>query len=89
LGKDVLQLQGFSGQEANSSPFQFHPDLFEENQGTVAFDKLPGQRVSVTLMLPAGAERYFSGILSGFSQGGSRSAVHLLPRADGSTVFGC
>lgn len=70
LGKDVLLLQGFSGQEAISSMFQFHLDLLAENQRTIAFDSLLGQKVGVSLMLPAGKERYFHGIVSSFSQGG-------------------
>jgi len=54
LGKDVLLLQGFSGQEAMSSMFQFHLDLLAENQKTITFDSLLGQKVGVSLMLPAG-----------------------------------
>jgi type VI secretion system secreted protein VgrG len=69
LGKDVLLLLGFSGQEAISSLFQFHLDLLAENQKTFTFDSLLGQKICVTLMLPGGKERYFHGILSSFSQG--------------------
>ncbi len=68
LGKDALLLQGFSGQEAISSLFQFHLDLVAENRQVIAFDQLLGQKVSVALSLPEGA-RYFSGILNRFSQG--------------------
>jgi len=70
LGKDVLLLQGFSGQEAISSLFHFHLDLLAENQTSVAFDKLLGQKVTVELMLPNEETRYFSGIISSLSQGG-------------------
>jgi len=50
--------------------FQFHLDLLAENQRTITFDSLLGQKVGVTLMLPADKERYFHGIISSFSQGG-------------------
>jgi type VI secretion system secreted protein VgrG len=70
LGKDVLLLKGFSGQEAISSLFQFHLDLIAENRQNVAFDKLLGQKVSIEVMLPDEKKRYFHGIVSSFSQGG-------------------
>ena len=70
LGKDVLLLAGFSGQEAISSLFQFHLDLLAENRQNIAFDKLLGQKVAILVMLPNDEKRYFHGILSGFSQGG-------------------
>ncbi len=70
LGEDVLLLQGFSGQEAISSLFQFDLDLIAENRQTVAFDKVLGQKVSIELMLPDEGTRYFHGIISSFSQGG-------------------
>ncbi|HXA05587.1 MAG TPA: type VI secretion system tip protein TssI/VgrG [Bryobacteraceae bacterium] len=70
LGEDVLLLQGFSGQEAISSLFQFDLDLIAENRQTVAFDKVLGQKVSIELILPDEGTRYFHGIISSFSQGG-------------------
>jgi type VI secretion system secreted protein VgrG len=70
LGDDVLLLQGFSGQEAISSLFQFDLDLIAENRQNVAFDKLLGQKVSIELQLPDGETRYFHGMVSSFSQGG-------------------
>jgi type VI secretion system secreted protein VgrG len=70
LGKDVLLLRGFSGQEAISSLFQFQLDLIAENRQNVAFDKLLGQKVSIEVMLPDDKTRYFHGIVNSFSQGG-------------------
>ncbi|MBZ5592585.1 MAG: type VI secretion system tip protein VgrG [Acidobacteriia bacterium] len=70
LGKDVLLLEGFSGQEAISSLFQFHLDLTAENERNVAFDKLLGQRILIEVMLPNDQTRYLHGIVSSFSQGG-------------------
>jgi type VI secretion system secreted protein VgrG len=85
LGPDVLLLEGFSGHEALSGLFRFHLDLIAENQHTIAFDKLLGQKASVELQLPEGDSRYFHGILSGFSQGGrnlrfTRYAAELVPQ---------
>ena len=70
LGKDVLLLQGFSGQEAISSLFQFNLDLLAENRQNVTFDALLGQKVAIQVMLPDNQKRYFHGIVSSFSQGG-------------------
>ena len=70
LGKDVLLLQGFSGQEAISSLFQFHLDLIAENRQNVAFDKLLGQKISIEVLLPNEKTRYFHGLVSSLSQGG-------------------
>jgi type VI secretion system secreted protein VgrG len=70
LGKDVLLLQGFSGQEAISSLFHFHLDLIAENRQNVVFDKLLGQKISIELLLPNDKTRYFHGLVSSFSQGG-------------------
>lgn len=70
LGKDVLLLQGFSGQEAISSLFHFDLDLLAENRQNVSFDSLIGQKVSIQVLLPGDQKRYFHGILSSFSQGG-------------------
>ncbi len=85
LGPDVLLLEGFSGQEAVSSLFRFHLDLIAENQRTIAFEDLLGQKVSIELQLLDGDSRYFHGILSSFSQGGrnlrfTRYSAELVPQ---------
>ena len=69
LGKDVLLLVGFSGNEAISQPYGFQLDLLAKSDATVAFDKLLGQNITVTMALPEGGKRYFNGICSRFSQG--------------------
>src|SRR6516162_9597948 len=69
LGPDVLLLTGFSGQEAISQLFTYQLDLIAENKTEVAFDKLLGQGVTVSLALPKGKARYFTGICSRFSEG--------------------
>lgn len=69
LGKDVLLLVGFQGQESLSQLFQFQLDLIADNRVDVAFEKLIGQKVTVTLNLPDGQKRYFSGICNRLTQG--------------------
>jgi type VI secretion system secreted protein VgrG len=69
LGKDVLLLVGFAGQEAISHLFDFQLDLIAENKTDISFDQLLGQKIAIGLKLPDGKERYFSGICSRFSQG--------------------
>jgi type VI secretion system secreted protein VgrG len=73
LGPDTLLLVGFSGREAISQLYSFHLDLIAENKREIAFDKLLGQAVAVSLVLPNGKARYFQGICSRFAQG-SRDA---------------
>lgn len=69
LGSDVLLLVGLTGQEALSQLFLFQLDLVAENAREVAFDKLLGQKITCTLVLPKGKKRYFSGICSRIGQG--------------------
>ncbi len=73
LGDDVLLLVGFSGHEGVSQLFRFHLDLLAENskRSSVKFDKLLGQRVAIRLELPDEQQRYFHGICSRVSQGGT------------------
>jgi type VI secretion system secreted protein VgrG len=69
LSPDALLLVGFSGQEALSQLFSYQLDLLAKNQTEVPFDKLLGQKVTVTLLLGKGKKRYFNGICSSVSQG--------------------
>ena len=69
LGKDVLLLVGFTGQEAVSRLFSFQLDLMAENDKDIAFDKLLGQKISIRVTLPKDQKRFFSGICNRFSQG--------------------
>jgi type VI secretion system secreted protein VgrG len=69
LGKDVLLLVGFTGQEAVSRLFSFQLDLIAENDKDIAFDKLLGQKISIRVSLPKEQKRFFSGICNRFSQG--------------------
>src|SRR6266849_8365573 len=69
LGPDVLLLTGLSGQEAISQLFTYQLNLVAENKTEIAFDKLMGQGITVSLALPNGKARYFTGICSRFSEG--------------------
>ena len=69
LGADVLLLVGLSGQEAISSPFQFHLDLLAENRRDINFDQLLGKKAAIEVKMPNGNSRYFSGHLNSFSEG--------------------
>lgn len=69
LGEDVLLLVGFSGQESISQLFTFHLDLLAENDTSIAFDKLLGERVAIALRLSDDKSRYFNGICNRISQG--------------------
>ena len=69
LGSDVLLLTGFSGREAISELFDFQLDLVAANSAQIPFEALLGQPATVSLTLPTGGQRFFSGIISRFSQG--------------------
>jgi type VI secretion system secreted protein VgrG len=70
LGPDTLLVVGLTGHEGLSQLFSFQLDLLAENTKDIAFDKLLGQPVSVSLAMPGGKTRTFNGICSRFSQGG-------------------
>lgn len=70
LGKDVLLILGISGHESISQLFSFQIDLMAEDYTKIKFEKLLGQKITVTLRLPDEKKRYFNGICSRISQGG-------------------
>jgi type VI secretion system secreted protein VgrG len=69
LGKDALYLVGFAGREGLSQLFRFQLELLADNRREIAFERLLGQRATIALALSAGKSRYFTGIISRFSQG--------------------
>src|SRR5579864_2253174 len=72
LGANALLLQEFSGVESVSRLFNFQLRLLSENT-CIAFDKIVGQRVAISLVLPDNSKRYFNGFVSRFScTGGDR-----------------
>ena len=84
LGKDVLLLNGFSGQEAISRPFSFHLQCVAENAQKIAFDSLLGQKITVEIALPGGSPRFLNGTCLKVAQGGrdatfTRYLLDLVP----------
>lgn len=69
LGKDVLLLTGFEGEELISGIFRFSVALLAEKETAVKFDAILGQSVTVELEIPGGDKRYVDGIVSRFTQG--------------------
>jgi type VI secretion system secreted protein VgrG len=71
LGKDVLLLVGFHGKDGISELFRYQLEMVAENKKDVAFDKLLGQKVTVTLLWGRNRDkkRFFNGICSRVSQG--------------------
>jgi len=70
LGEDVLLLQGFTGQEGISRLFSFDLDLLSEVNPAIAPADILGQRVTITIKLPGGKERYLNGFIAAFEQTG-------------------
>jgi type VI secretion system secreted protein VgrG len=72
LGKDVLLLKSFAGSESISRLFSFSAELLSEDP-SIAFDKIVGQRVNISIMQVNGDKRYINGFVSRFSQTGADS----------------
>jgi len=70
LGKDVLLITSFRGEESLSHLFHFHIDTVADTKKDIAFDKILGQKVTIRLTQQSGKIRYFNGICNRFSQGG-------------------
>jgi type VI secretion system secreted protein VgrG len=68
LGKDVLLLRGFGGQEVISQLFTFNLDLLSEVDPAIRFDDIVGKNVTISVQHSAGT-RYINGIVRRFSQG--------------------
>jgi len=69
LGKDVLLLAGFKGQEAMSQMFRFQVELLANLDANVAFDAILGQGVTVELVNADQSKRHFHGIVQRFTSG--------------------
>jgi type VI secretion system secreted protein VgrG len=67
LGKDVLLLARFKGQEGLSELFRFDIDLFSE-QHAISFEEIIGKNVTISILLADGSTRFFNGLISRFSQ---------------------
>ena len=78
LGKDVVLVTGFRGQETISQLFNFHVELLAEAQNQIHFDRILGQNVTVEMRLANDEKRYFNGLVKRFSQGGrDENFVHF------------
>lgn len=78
LGLDELLLTGFRGKEGLSNLFAFELDMISKKHD-IAFKDIIGKNVSVSIMLADGNKRYFSGLISGFSQdNGDNTSNHTL-----------
>jgi len=71
LGKDVLLLVGFRGRDGISELFRYELEMVAENKKDVAFEKVLGQKVTVTLVWGRNKDkkRFFNGICNRISQG--------------------
>ena len=74
LGKDVLLLRGFTGQEGLSQLPRFDLDLMTEGP-PVKFQDIIGQRVTLTVEISESQHRFFNGFISRFAQTGSEKGV--------------
>ena len=70
LGADTLLLRGLDGHEGLSELFQFRLELAAEIGTAVPFDRLLGQKILASLVLPDKKTRYFGGICSRMAEGG-------------------
>lgn len=70
LGKDVLLLRGFSGQEGISRLSNFDLDLLSHDPD-IKFEDIIGKRVTLRVTLGSDKKRYFNGFISRFMQTGS------------------
>lgn len=76
LGKDVLLLRSFEGQESLSRLFRFELDMLSE-QGGLSPASLLGEAVSFRVRSPGGEERYFHGHINHFSYVGQGDRLHM------------
>lgn len=72
LGKDVLLLKSYTGQESISKMFSFSLELLSEN-ASISFDQIVGQRVGISINQPGDDKRYINGFVSRFCQSGGDS----------------
>ncbi|MCJ7628278.1 MAG: type VI secretion system tip protein VgrG, partial [Longimicrobiales bacterium] len=69
IGEDVLLLEGFSGEEHVSEPFEFTLQLLSEETGIDPL-KVLREPIVLTVRLPDGSDRQIHGICNRFAQHG-------------------
>ena len=74
LGKDVLLVRGFTGQEGILKIPRFELDLFTEGP-PIDFDAIVGQNVTIRVKVIDEKERFFNGFISRFAQTGSKTGI--------------
>lgn len=77
-----LRLVGFKGQEGLSQLFLFQLTMTAPSGTDIPFDKLLGQKVSVTVEQPGAKPRIFHGICKRMSQAGSEAGGRTTYRMD-------
>ncbi len=68
LGKDVLLLRSFHGQEGLSQLFHFELEMFSENR-SLSFASLVGKNATIHIQLENGSAGYLNGFFRSFTQG--------------------
>ncbi len=76
LGKDVMLLQSFTGQEDMSRLYSYQLDMLSEKEGIAAKD-IVGKGVTFYVWMPDASPRYFHGFVKRFSYGGRGDRLHL------------
>ncbi len=71
LGPNFFVVKALSAREGVSELFDFQLDLLAENGKEVAFDRLLGEKICVTLEAPGSKKRHFHGLCQRVSQGES------------------
>jgi len=74
LGKDVLLLERFSGEEGVSAPFHFVLEMLSEN-AAIAPDDVLRKPLTVEIEIPGGGKRFVHGIANRLSQLGRRAGM--------------
>ena len=69
LGKDVLLLQSFSGQEGVSTPFHFDLTVNSLNKD-IQFEQIVGKPATIKIVLPKDQDRFINGVISSFTLSG-------------------
>jgi type VI secretion system secreted protein VgrG len=69
LGKDVLLLHSFGGQEGVSRLFRFSVQLLSENH-SIAFKDIIGRQVTLSIQLAGDQKRHWNGFVSRFASSG-------------------
>src|SRR5579884_2814120 len=69
LGDNVLLLNRLAGIEGISRLFSYQAELLSEN-ASISFNDIVGKRVTVTIQLPSGEQRFINAFVSRFTQTG-------------------